>query len=185
MEYNGGSVVAMVGKDCVALASDKRFGSNMTTISNNFPKLFEISKKAVLGVSGLATDVQTLYVYINFCSTEILKYKTDLFKLQENRAISPKSLAFLISSTLYSKRSVACFYIRFSPFFVEPIVAGIDSNSQPFICSTDVIGCINFAKDFVVSGTASPNLYGICESFYEDNMVSTRRFLISGSRHYF
>ena len=60
MAYNGGSVVAMVGKDCLAIASDKRFGSNMTTISNNFPKLFEFSQKMVLGVSGLATDVQTL-----------------------------------------------------------------------------------------------------------------------------
>ena len=46
----------------------------------------------------------------------------------------------------------------------------MDSHDQPFICSTDVIGCINFAKDFVVSGTASPNLYGICESFYEESM---------------
>lgn len=60
MAYNGGSVVAMVGKDCLAIASDKRFGSNMTTISNDFPKLFEVSPRMVLGVSGLATDVQTL-----------------------------------------------------------------------------------------------------------------------------
>jgi 20S proteasome subunit beta 3 len=60
MAYNGGSVVAMLGKDCLAIASDKRLGSNMITISNNFPKLFEISQKMILGVSGLATDVQTL-----------------------------------------------------------------------------------------------------------------------------
>lgn len=35
----------------------------------------------------------------------------------------------------------------------------------------DLIGCINFAKDFVVAGTASSNLYGICESLFEEKMV--------------
>lgn len=35
----------------------------------------------------------------------------------------------------------------------------------------DLIGCINFAKDFVVSGTASPNLFGICEALYEPDLV--------------
>lgn len=36
----------------------------------------------------------------------------------------------------------------------------------------DLIGCINFAKDFVVAGTASANLYGICESLYEPDLVN-------------
>lgn len=32
MEYNGGSVVAMVGKDCVAIAADKRFGVQVSSL---------------------------------------------------------------------------------------------------------------------------------------------------------
>jgi 20S proteasome subunit beta 3 len=36
----------------------------------------------------------------------------------------------------------------------------------------DYIGCINFAKDFVVAGTASTQLYGMCESLWEPDMVS-------------
>lgn len=39
MEYNGGSVVAMVGKDCVAIASDLRLGSQSLGISSNFQKV--------------------------------------------------------------------------------------------------------------------------------------------------
>jgi 20S proteasome alpha/beta subunit len=69
----------------------------------------------------------------------------------------------------------------FGPFFIEPVIAGIDSkDQQPFICSMDLIGCINFAKDFVVAGTASSNLYGICESLFEPEMVMimTRLWLI-------
>lgn len=39
MEQNGGSVIAMVGKDCVAIASDLRLGNGAMGISNNFQKV--------------------------------------------------------------------------------------------------------------------------------------------------
>jgi hypothetical protein len=39
MEYNGGSVVAMVGKECVAIASDLRLGNQALGISSNFQKV--------------------------------------------------------------------------------------------------------------------------------------------------
>lgn len=62
--------------------------------------------------------------------------------------------------------------LSFGPFFIEPVIAGLDEHEKkPFICSMDLIGCINFAKDFVVAGTASANLYGICESLYEPDLV--------------
>lgn len=60
---------------------------------------------------------------------------------------------------------------RFGPYFTEPVIAGLDAKGEPFICSMDLIGCINFAKDFVVAGTASANLYGICEALYEPDLV--------------
>ena len=64
------------------------------------------------------------------------------------------------------------FLDRFGPFFIEPVIAGLsEKDRSPFICSMDLIGCINFAKDFVVAGTASANLYGICESLFEPDMV--------------
>ena len=59
---------------------------------------------------------------------------------------------------------------RFGPYYAEPCIAGLDANNEPFICSTDLIGCINFAKDFVVSGTASSNLYGMCEALYQPDL---------------
>ena len=39
MEYNGGSVVAMVGKNCAAIASDLRLGNQALTIATNFEKV--------------------------------------------------------------------------------------------------------------------------------------------------
>lgn len=59
---------------------------------------------------------------------------------------------------------------RFGPYFVEPVVAGIDKKGKPFICAMDLIGAPVFAEDFVVSGTASEELYGTCESLYTPNL---------------
>ena len=39
MQYNGGSVIAMVGKDCVAIASDLRLGQQSLSLSSNFQKV--------------------------------------------------------------------------------------------------------------------------------------------------
>ena len=60
MEYNGGAVVAMKGKRCVAIASDKRFGVQAMTVSMNFPKILPVTDSIRIGLAGLATDVQTL-----------------------------------------------------------------------------------------------------------------------------
>ena len=37
LEYNGGAVIAMKGKDCVAIASDLRYGIRLHTHGTNFP----------------------------------------------------------------------------------------------------------------------------------------------------
>ena len=42
---------------------------------------------------------------------------------------------------------------------------------EPFICGFDSIGCIDFAKDFIVSGTASDQLFGTCEGLWEPDLV--------------
>jgi 20S proteasome subunit beta 3 len=55
---------------------------------------------------------------------------------------------------------------------VEPIVAGLNEDGTPFVAGMDLIGCINFAKDFVVCGTASDMMFGMCESLWEPDLVS-------------
>ena len=52
----------MVGKECVAVASDRRFGAELQTIACDFERVFKIHDHLFVGLSGLGTDVQTLYV---------------------------------------------------------------------------------------------------------------------------
>lgn len=56
---------------------------------------------------------------------------------------------------------------------MEPVIAGLDPKTfEPFIASMDLIGCPMVTDDFVVSGTCSEQMYGMCESVWEPNMVS-------------
>jgi len=155
MQLNGGSVVAMVGKDCVAIASDLRLGSQAMTIACNFEKIFPITDRIYLGLPGLATDVATL--------RERFRYRVNMYTIKEEREIEPQTFAHLVSSTLYEK--------RFGPYFVEPIIAGLEKGTnKPFIAGTDLIGCLTFPKDFVVAGTASDKLFGVAEGLWEPEL---------------
>ena len=146
----------MVGKDCVAIACDLRLGLQALTVSNNYPKIFQYGD-VFLGLTGLATDVSTV--------SDLFRYKVNLYRLREERSISPQTLANLVSTSLYER--------RFGPFFVSPVVAGINrKDGKPFICGFDSIGCIDFARDFIVSGTASEQLFGTCEALWEEGLVS-------------
>ena len=67
---------------------------------------------------------------------------------------------------------------RFGPYFVEPVVAGLDHKTgEPYISTMDLIGCPMETKDFVVGGTCSEQLYGMCESLWNPDMVKLWIFL--------
>ena len=164
----------MKGKDCVAIAADRRFGVQALTLSTDFQKIFKMTDKTFIGLAGLATDVQTMYFFKSKHAhrSEKLRFRVNMYRMREEREIETKTFAHMVSSALYERRSVfKNSFFRFGPYFTEPVIAGLQKDGEPFICSMDYIGCINFAKDFVVAGTASTQLYGMCESLWEPEMV--------------
>lgn len=125
------------------------------TIASNFPKTYQITDRVFVGLVGLATDQQTVF--------ELLRFKAKMYHLKEGRPIGCKTLACLTSSTLYER--------RFAPFYVEPIVCGLDGpDNKPFVAAYDLIGAGVFADDFAVGGTCSESLYGMCESLWRPNL---------------
>ena len=145
----------MVGKECVAIACDTRFGIQAQTVATDFSKVFRITEKTFVGFPGLASDTQTML--------NKLRFRLKLYSLDEDREMQPKTVSNLLQTLLYEK--------RFGPFFVEPVVAGLDKNNKPFISAMDLIGAPLLAEDFVLSGTSSEALYGMCETLYRPNMV--------------
>merc|ERR1711911_297571 len=155
MSYNGGACLAMTGKDCVAIASDLRYGIQAQTVGMNFPKVFEMGPKLYMGLAGLATDIQTVH--------DRLQFRLKLYSMRENRDIKPKTFMSMVSNLLYER--------RFGPYFVEPVIAGLDPVTfEPYISSMDLIGCPMETNDFVVSGTCSEQMYGMCESLWEPDL---------------
>lgn len=155
LAYNGGCVVAMRGKDCVAIATDHRFGVQAQTIATDFEKVFEINPHMYLGLVGLQTDILTVRDRLNF--------RKNLYEVRENRVMTPERFSAMLSSFLYEK--------RFGPYFIEPVIAGLHPETfQPFIGSMDLIGCINTPNDFVVAGTCAEQLYGMCETLWKPEM---------------
>lgn len=145
----------MAGKNCVAIASDTRFGIQAQTVATDFSKVFRVTEKTFVGLPGLASDTLTMMAKI--------KFRVKLYTLDEDRVMEPKTLSCLLQTLLYEK--------RFGPFFCEPVVAGLDKNNEPYISAMDLIGAPLLAKDFVLSGTSSEALYGMCETLYRPDMV--------------
>ncbi|KAK2493353.1 hypothetical protein MC885_017879 [Smutsia gigantea] len=159
MSYNGGAVMAMKGKDCVAIAADRRFGIQAQMVTTDFQKIFPMGDRLYIGLAGLATDVQTV--------AQRLKFRLNLYELKEGRQIKPNTLMSMVANLLYEK--------RFGPYYTEPVIAGLDPKTfKPFICSLDLIGCPMVTDDFVVSGTCTEQMYGMCESLWEPNMFGKK-----------
>eukprot|EP00520_Triparma_pacifica_P011155 CAMPEP_0118648376 /NCGR_PEP_ID=MMETSP0785-20121206/9121_1 /TAXON_ID=91992 /ORGANISM="Bolidomonas pacifica, Strain CCMP 1866" /LENGTH=204 /DNA_ID=CAMNT_0006540561 /DNA_START=22 /DNA_END=636 /DNA_ORIENTATION=- len=154
LEYNGAAIIAMAGKDCVGIAADTRLGVQAQTVACDFKKVFKMGDKLFVGLAGLATDVQTL--------EQLLKFRKNLYELKEEREMKPKVFSALLSSILYEK--------RFGPYFAEPVVAGLDDEGKPFLSAMDLIGAPVYTDDFVVSGTCTGNLYGMCETLYKPDL---------------
>ncbi|KAL7720062.1 Proteasome subunit beta [Entamoeba marina] len=151
--YSGGCAVGMAGKGCVAIAADNRYGLRYQFASSNFHKVFKINDNCLFGGVGLFSDVQTVY--------EKIKYHANMYRLREQREIGPEPLIAATSHLLYSK--------RFSPYYMSPIVAGIDEKGESFVCSYDYIGAPEKSKVGCV-GTGSNELMGMCDSFFKENM---------------
>lgn len=117
-------------------------------------RVFPMHGKLYMGLTGLMSDVMTL--------EQLFRFKLELYSMRENRLIKPNTFANLVSTTLYGK--------RFSPYFCEPVIAGLDKNNKPFICSLDLLGCIGHSDDFAVAGTCAESLLGTCETFFKPNL---------------
>lgn len=171
MSYNGAAVIAMKGKNCVAIArqislcgvysSDLRLGAQFQTIDCNFKKIYKMNDKVFIGFNGLQSDAQTF--------AQLLTYEVNCYKLRENRDISPEVFANLVKTKQYKH--------RFGPYFIEPVIAGLDKvdfdtfytnshmqNNEPFVDAMDTIGAGLYNPKFAVSATCAESLLGTCEA---------------------
>lgn len=99
-----------------------------------------------------------------------MRRKVELYRVKENIDLTPQLFINLVASTLYEH--------RFGPFFVSPVVVGLDVNDnyKAYVANYDSIGCITQSGSFQVAGTSEEMLYGACEAFYKENMEPDQLF---------
>jgi len=130
------------------------------TVATDYPKAFQITPRCYVGLPGLGTDTLTVLNKI--------KFQAKMYRLVEHREMKPSVCANMISNMLYEK--------RFGPFFVEPVVAGLQPDGKPFICAMDLIGAPVYAEDVALAGTATQAMYGMCESLWKPDMEPEELF---------
>ena len=96
-----------------------------------------------------------------------MEFKLNLYKLREGHDMKPSTFATVVATTLYEHRLIIFYNIinRFSPYFLMPIVVGIQ-DSKPLIYSSDLHGAMD-EDNFACAGTAAEFLLGACEGFFK------------------
>lgn len=196
---NGGSVLAMAGDGCVALAVDKRFASGNQMMNIAPRHVYVPSPQLMVAFTGLEGDVQSLSQELSRQVSS--KLGRGLGFMNDNRQkrplISPRAMASLTSHVLYGRKR--------APYYVEPLVVGLaevpiaeafvprertlngettttDDSEQndgeekpevsyrPFLCSLDMIGAKSQSDAFVCAGAASNSIFGTAEALWEPGL---------------
>ena len=147
----GTTTVALVGKDGVVLAADKRASMGFAVAHKNAQKIFQVSNFVGATGAGSVGDIQ------NFVN--VLRVESNLYRIKTNQELSVKSLATLASRILFS--------YRVYPYLAMFILGGYDA--KPVAFSLDPIGGMNEDK-FIATGSGMQVAYGVLEDQYKEDM---------------
>ncbi|RLE79891.1 MAG: proteasome endopeptidase complex, archaeal, beta subunit [Thermoprotei archaeon] len=148
----GATVVGLVFKTGVILAAEKRVTYGFTLVSRSGKKVFKITDRLGIAAAGLISDMQAV--------AKVVAAEVNLYELENNRKISVKSAAKLLSHVLFSSRLM--------PYFTEMLIGGID-NTGPHLYVLDPLGSLIEDK-YATLGTGTKIAIGILEAEYRDEM---------------
>jgi len=123
-DYNGGTVLAVAGKDFAIVAGDTRCSTGFSIMSRNVSKIYQINSKTVLGTGGFRGDITTLQ--------KLLRAKVTQYEHRHGEAILPHAVAQDLANTLYGR--------RFFPYYTWNVLCGIDQQGVGVVYSYDPVG---------------------------------------------
>lgn len=113
-QNNGGTVVAVSGKDYTLVASDTRYSLGYSVPARSVSRILKLTDKVVLASSGMAADIVTLH--------KMLKLRLVQYRHAHKKDMSLTAASQMLSNMLY--------YRRFMPYYTFNVLGGIDENGK-------------------------------------------------------
>lgn len=157
---NGGTTIAVSGKDFCVIASDTRLSEGYSIATRHSPKVIQLTDKCVLASSGMQGDALTLH--------KNLLARIVWYKHQNGKDMSTTAIAQMLSNTLY--------YKRFFPYYTFNVLGGIDDNGVGCAYSYDAVGSFERVK-YSSSGTGQQLIQPFLDNQVgfrnQENVIST------------
>lgn len=153
----GTTTIALLCKDGIVLATDKRATSGYIVSHKKFEKIIQITDNIAVTVAGTVSDVQLLAKYV--------KAELKLKQIRTERENSVKEAANLLSMLVYNNIRKLSLIPGISHFLI-----GGKDESGFHIYDLAPDGSIIEVDDYTTSGSGSVIVYGVLETLYKKNM---------------
>lgn len=152
----GTTTIGFIIKEGVILATDKRASMGYYIASKNVNKIAKIDEHIGMTIAGSVGDAQFLIRHLQNVSRN--------YKIDNERPITVKSLVNYLSNVLF-------YYRYYSPFLIQLIVGGYDS--EPRLYNIDMAGGVTEEK-YTATGSGTTFAISVLENEYDYNMSLDR-----------
>ncbi len=150
----GTTTVGIICKDGVVLGADSRATMDTFIASKEARKVWQIDENIGMTIAGGVGDAEEII--------RVIKIQNEIYKMNENKMMSPKIVTNLLSIILQQNKMM--------PFMVQLIVGGVDSEGQPQLFNLDPVGGYTDESKFTSTGSGSLEALGYLEEAYKDNL---------------
>ena len=164
----GTTTLAIVCKDGVVVAADKRATAGTMIAMTDVDKVIPVNSQMMLTIAGSVSDAQLL--------VKLIKAETRLNQLRLGRQNTAKEVANLIGGLVYNmlRNSMGMSVTHF-------LFAAQNTNGTFEVYDIYPDGSVSLVKDFISSGSGSVFAFGVLEAIYkkglsiEDGVILAKR----------
>lgn len=153
----GTTTLALVCKDGLVLAADKRATAGYIVANKKTEKIQKIADKMVITMAGTVSDAQLL--------TKLIRAELQLKKIRTGRENTVKEAANLLANLVYGNIR----RMSMLPGIAHFILGGADDSGYS-IYDIYPDGSLSQIEDYISSGSGSVMAFGVLETLYNKNV---------------